>query len=287
MRNYLIFLSIALVSCFSCGGSSSTNSSYSPSSTNPERGLYINIDEVLGDTTKEQALLNFVQKNKITYLLFYGVRSVLNSSASQKEALTLLVQKAKADYGVIQIGASVGGTESAQKVIDYNSSIGNKIDVINYECEYWNSNTNEDCPTFNDYKTALTWIKNNAGTMLVEAYLTIDRSTAAEAAQIRPLLNRLLVAAYVEDPADAFNSIRSWLSNFAPTNDSFEIWPIFNVGATPTWYDDFMGNWIAEQPSIKEAMDTAEATIKSDLEASFLSENINFTGYQYYKYSLF
>lgn len=113
----------------------------------PLVGLYVNdFKDILGEEGAETDLLEFAQDNGFNYLLFYNLSYIHTHKydlTDPDEAIVLanFIQRAKEDYGIVQVGAVGEKDASFDKVEEFNSLFGDswfqKIDVLNLEFEFW------------------------------------------------------------------------------------------------------------------------------------------------------
>jgi hypothetical protein len=251
----------------SCANSQ-TQQSNDPDPTTYSRGLYVDgFDYLLGDSADEDALLSFAQHNLITSFTLYDLHNVWD----QGDDINAFIEKAKDQYGILEIGAAGENTEFFENAIAYNATHTNQFDVLNLEYEYWNND-----PTDLDvYLTKLDDMQTlaDANGLRVEAYIGWPESED-EMAQIASRVDRLLVHAYVESPNDAADYLDERLTWIANQANSPEVCVIFSVE------DEFMGPWVSSH-----SIDEAEEIVMSDLEVSGLDDIVD--GFQYFTYSLF
>jgi hypothetical protein len=111
------------------------------------KGLYINdYNTIVGNTTQENALLNWIQAKGINHVYCYDLNTICSTNAG-RSALRALNPKLR-QRGVIRIGgvggssATLIGTEASSRR-SYNSGCSlatQKFDIFNLENEFWNYN---------------------------------------------------------------------------------------------------------------------------------------------------
>lgn len=238
----------------------------------PLRGLYLDkLSSILGKAAAESSVLEYCQQNRITYLAIYAGGLLDNK-------LDLFVQKAKASYGLTQIGLIGGSTNAFNQILSYNSSHAGKAEVINLEYEYWNHSPRD----FAAFSSLLQYMRSVATPqgLMVEAY--VGWPTEVEMAGIAGLVDRLLVHMYVKDPAQAFGYGRNRLLWAGEAANQVTIWPIFSTESTNHYADmPFMGDWIAAH-----SLDAAESIFMTDYhsETDPRLAKVTLTGFQYYSY---
>ena len=110
------------------------------------RGIYIDsFDDILGNTVKEDSLLQYASDSSFNYLALYDLHTINFSNSTQVNRLASFIRKARETYGISGIGA-VGESYStfANKIAPYNSSRTNaneKFSVFNLEFEFWTASS--------------------------------------------------------------------------------------------------------------------------------------------------
>lgn len=272
---------------------------------NANRALYVdNFENILGDITAENTLLNYAQSHDIKTLLLYSLQIInINHNLTDPNTNNILADfifKAKTSYGIISIGATGENGNFFTDVIDaYNNSrteASERFDIYNLEFEYWNDDSSEPggyyCTTylepnglpcnvneaFQFYISILqkidTLANNNSHPITTEAY--VGWPTAGQADTIGANLDRLRLHAYVSDPTTAYNFSRDRLINFANGNPNLDVSTIFS--SEP----NFMKTWLENNSMISaENMFTTDWTDGS----SEWQNNINLEGFTYFTYS--
>lgn len=240
-----------------------------------QRAMYVDdFDEILGDQAKEEQLLSYAQCNNITKLLLYDLYTIHQTQdltqTTTNGTLARFIERAKLIYGITEMGATGENANFFTNVIDaYNTSRSfpfEKFDVFNLEFEFWNSSlyslggvycTDYLTPgsygcnamgAFQFYTNELNLLSTLASSSLhpvtLETYVW-SYITQAEADIIVPLVDRVLVAGYVTNPANAFvcsppsaahDALRFLGSNFS--NIGIDVSIIYS--SEPT----FMQSWL-------------------------------------------
>ena len=110
--------------------------------TPPFRGIYIDsFDNILGNTVKEDSLLQYAADSSYNYLALYDLQTINFSNSTQVNTLASFIRKAKETYGIASIGA-VGENYNTflNKIAPYNANrtnVNEKFDVFNLEFEFW------------------------------------------------------------------------------------------------------------------------------------------------------
>lgn len=234
-----------------------------------QRGLYVDgFENILGHEDLENLLLTIASENQFDYLALYGLHLV-----SMGNQLSDFIAKAKNEYQIDEIGAIGENIGFFDDVEEFNQNHAHRFDVLNLEFEYWNDPNRP----FDEYLNVLEHMRviaHNQG-LKTEAYL--GWPTQPEAQQIGPLVDRVLLHAYVQDPESAYGYTRERLEFFASNQQLVEVWPIFSVE------DNFMGPWM-ENHSFEEAEDIYLNHYYDEQEPWIAY--ITLGGFQWFKYSL-
>ncbi|MEM1323773.1 MAG: T9SS type A sorting domain-containing protein [Bacteroidota bacterium] len=243
------------------------------------RGLYVNdFKNIIGQEAREDSLLQFAYQQGVNYLLLYNLYHIDQeqfdlSNPLSAQPLAAFIEKAKARYGIVEVGA-VGETASSFIKVDlYNASHPNpqqQIDVYNIEFEFWNRQLNQNyyCPTylspygagcsneevFAFYYHELLQIKNLAQTKGKKLETYIGKPTMEQCALIGQTCDRVLVHYYrksdvYSDGASIYNYNPHRLKALAPESGQLAILPIFSNRPS------HMGEWL-ESHDMDEALET-------------------------------
>ncbi|MBP6334784.1 MAG: T9SS type A sorting domain-containing protein [Bacteroidia bacterium] len=273
------------------------NMSFSYGQSNNVRGMYVkDIDNWLGDAAAENAILAYAQGNAYTYITFYDLGSLNFNSSTTKNTLASLINRAKTQYGLLQIGAA--GENAAffsNNIIPYNNGRGaatEKFDVLNFEFEFWVSSSissmycskylspnGYSCDTAGAYKFA----KRELGTIksLASAYGLISEvylgwPNKGQMQFIASTVDRILLHAYRTNDADVYQYSKGRLIDAASGGVPVKVIPIFS--AEPA----FMGSWLNSNPITKPYQSYSNGYAA---ETGTWKQNINLQGYQWFTYS--
>ena len=264
---------------------------------NNVRGMYVkDIDNWLGNSTKETDLLTYAQGNAYTYIVFYDLGSLNFSSSSTKNALASFISRAKTQYGLLEIGAA--GENSAffsNNIIPYNngrSSSSEKFDVLNFEFEFWVSSSiagqycskyltpnGFSCDTAGAYKfakremIAMDAIANANG-LISEMYLGWPNKGQMQ--DVSNAVDRVLLHAYRPDDSDVYQYSRNRLIDIASVGHSVKVIPIFSAESA------FMGPWLATHSITRPYQTYSDKYVT---ETGSWKQNINLQGYHWFTYS--
>lgn len=269
---------------------------FSSAQTNSVRGFYLpNTPTWIGNATTETAILNYASGNAYNYITLYGLGSFDWSSTTKKNQLADFIRRAKTNYGITQIGAA-GEVYSffSNYIIPFNnarSSANEKIDVLNYEFEWWVSSSVTGlycskylipsgcaCDTIGAWNYSWPQFKMidslaAANGLTSEYYFGWPSSGRMQAISSRA--DRILLHAYRTSDADIYQYSRSRLIDAASNNQSIKILPIFS--AEPS----FMGTWLNSNPITKPYQTYATAFTN---ETGTFKQHINLQGYQWFNY---
>jgi hypothetical protein len=238
-----------------------------------ERGMYVShLATFLGNAAAENSILEYAWQNDVTYLAFY-----LGSATSLLDhRLDRLIQRARAYFGIREIGFVGGSAIDFDNFIAFNDSHAGKADVLNLEYEYWNNDPRD----FGTYRSRLEYMRQLAGPrgLKVESY--VGWPTSAEMLELSGLVNRLLVHHYVSDPEAAWEYGRERVLSAGDAPDHLTIWPIFSAESTAKYVDSpFMGDWLAAH-SLAEAEEIVLNNYAAD--ADVRRNNVGLLGFQYF-----
>ncbi len=261
------------------------------------RGMYVkNINNWLGDVTAENAILTYAQGNAYTYITFYDLGSLNFSSSTTKNALASFINRAKTQYGLLEMGAA-GETASffSNNIIPYNngrSLASEKFDVLNFEFEFWVSSSVSSlycskylspngfsCDTAGAYKfakremLAMAAIASANG-LISEMYL--GWPTKGQIQDVANAMDRILLHAYRPTDADVYQYSKNRLIDAASVGHSVKIIPLFSAESA------FMGPWLNSHP-LTQAYQTYASYYTA--ETGSWKQNINLQGYHWFTYT--
>lgn len=112
------------------------------------KGLYVDdFKNIIGNSVKEDALLNYAKSNDFNYLILYNTSAIhrelypLDKTAGQ-EIWKHFIHLAKTKFNIQKIGVVGEKAASFFPAYEYNQSVKNnpleRIDVFNLEFEFWN-----------------------------------------------------------------------------------------------------------------------------------------------------
>ncbi len=122
------------------------------SSKTPVRGLYVSASNtIVGNTAKENQLLQFAVAHNFNYLMLYGVRTLLVTPSNpanpqyaiNRQALGSFIRKAHEFYG-LEVGVNVSSANAAMPILEFldwpliQFDPLMRYDALHYESEYWN-----------------------------------------------------------------------------------------------------------------------------------------------------
>lgn len=210
-----------------------------PTATQEFRGLWVTQFKttVLGNSSAEDALIAYAVTNDLNYLICTNMFQILTASCgsftSDMVALQNFIGKAHV-AGIDYVSGNVGSLASAEKIQAYNNcaSVTNaqKLDMITYECEFYNSLTNGSCPSYDSYISQLTAIKAICAAtsssvygrnLVCEAYiggegstgLVLTNSTEPQMEEIASVADHILLTYYRSLPSNSGGNFFNWTIN--------------------------------------------------------------------------
>lgn len=257
------------------------------------RGMYVSLQathigqyalpevkqNILGNPAKELALMKTLVGHNITSISIYDLNSIFANG--MQEQLSNFIQ-----YGILnginRINAVIGGTNQITQVLAYNSKYSiNKFTGLLSEFEFWNG-----LGTLAEFCSLLTSMKKTG--LPVGAYLGwLNRQPQMTenqvAAQIAPLIDRLYLHCYVQDPHTAFQYAKTRVNAFLSVNKALEFVPMYSVeGPSYSAGSDLgMGPWL-----IQNSMTLAEDLFRTPYQAAYPYSYLTLKGFQYFEYGL-
>ena len=216
-------------------------------------GLYAKgntAETILGNTVKENTLLKYARDNGFNYLICYELQQIIPNPTLTTQLATF-IKKAKTQYGIQQIGASLGEASQGNLVINYNKthSYEERIDVLNLESEFWQVASANRAAAFNEVMNTMTTFKSLALNNNMETEIYIGQITPEEGIRIGNTVDRVLVHFYRTTDVGIINYITERLQYLAGANKKVRVAPIFsNEGPTNNQDIPFMGTWLESHP---------------------------------------
>ena len=259
-RNYYLLFKISILTYFLLqalsGIAQTATSTTLANSCYAINGLYAgslysggDANQILGNTAKENQLLQFIRDNGFNYLLCYETQSILpNSGLTTKFAA--FIKKARTQYGLQQVAAVIGTTSQADLVVSYNDkhTADERIDVLNLEDEFWNASDhdaalNDDVNTLN-YFASVGHPKN----IEVEVYVG-NFDNQAQATKLANAVDRILVHFYRDTDVDIIDYNSGRLVMIGNAGKKVKIAPIFSSEGSTNYVDQpFLGDWLFTHP---------------------------------------
>jgi len=142
------------------------------------KGMYVDdVGDIIGNTTKENNLLDYAADKGINAFAFYGLKNVISSSSNYAKVRSFLSKCTQYGittriYVIVHYPGSVNGNDTTY-IKNFNHSCiysSQKITGINMEWEWWNGAT-----TWTTYKNTLkafyNWSKRMSPELTNEVYL--------------------------------------------------------------------------------------------------------------------
>ncbi|HRI69190.1 MAG TPA: hypothetical protein PK156_33395 [Polyangium sp.] len=238
--------------------------------------------EILGDPTKEDAVLAFLKKERIESLSLYDLYKILGD-ATREPALLSFITRARQN-GVLEVNAIGDTTYAAWDAIATTQAASKPFDGLVTEIEFWNGSA-----TFQEFTDTLKYVRslNIPGRTGGEATLGVYTGwpDATQIEGMLPLIDRLYVHVYVKSPDLAYGYGKDRFQLIANANQKLgtnvDVRPIFSAEgvAWSAGSEHFMGDWLSTG-----SLDEAEAQLLGAWEAVPPIGPVKETGFQYYDY---
>jgi hypothetical protein len=211
------------------------------------RGLYVDgFNSILGDTSKENSLLNWCVSNNFNALSLYNLNQIMGSPTSVAQ-LAQFIEKTRITFGINQIAAVRGTSANFIQNAQYDSSqtdLNERFSVYNLENEWWNNGPSCDFSCYTSIlQTMETTAKNETPPMTTEAYIgwfeNPDGQELNQANTLVSFLDRIMVHDYQKAPQISYMSSRlSFLGQAAQSqNRIMDVIVIFS--AEPAYMGDY------------------------------------------------
>ncbi len=260
------------------------------------RGMYIdNFNLILGNTNKEDSLLQYAQDSSFNYLALYSLHTLNLNNTTTANSLGSFIYKARVSYGITYVGAVCETYNSFQnKITPYNlgrSDDNEKFNVFNLEFEFWTSSSvnpggyyctqylqsaNCNCDTsggFKYYISELHKIDSLAATQNIISETYLGWFNQGQAQQIHSNVDRILLHAYRTGTSSLYSYSSTRLQYLASSNTMVDVAPIFS--AEPS----FMGPWL-DSHSQADAYNQYKTDFDND--NSSWKQYINLLGHQWF-----
>ncbi len=260
------------------------------------RGIYIDdFSQILGNSQKEDSLLQYAQDSSFNYLALYDIHTFNFNNTVVADRMADFIKRARDNYGVTYVGA-VGESFSTfqNDVGPYNMSRSDdheKFNVFNLEFEFWTTSSvnpggyyctqylqpnNCTCDTSGGFKffiQQMHLIDSLAQVQQVLSETYLGWFNQGQASQIQQNVDRVLLHAYRTGTSSLFSYSKTRMQYLASNNSPVEIAPIFS--AEP----DFMGPWL-ETHGQGEAYDQYIADFNND--NSSWKQYVTILGYHWF-----
>jgi hypothetical protein len=287
---YSLHLILLVVVMMLRGYTLQTTSTISPPVTIAYRGLYVDgFKSILGNTSKEDLLLNWSASNNFNALSLYDLNQIMGRPARVAQ-LAQFIRKARVTFGIDKIAAVRGTSANFIQNAQYDSSrtdLNERFSVYNLENEWWNNGPtcNFSCYT-SILQTMETSAKNVTPSMTTEAYIgwfkNPDGQELNQANTLVNFLDRIMVHDYQKSPQLSYMTSRLSFLGQAAKNQSRIMDAIVIFSAEPDFMYDYF-NVTSQNHSFEDAY----VNILNQFNAtSFDSkDHIRIIGYQIFDYS--
>lgn len=270
-----------------------------------ERTLYVdNFNNILGNSSQEDKLLLFAQKNNFKILILYELNKVNKrislSDPRNNNILAEFIYKAKQKYQIKKIGASGESADFFVQFIDvYNKSrqkSTEKFDIYNLEYEYWSNNAsnidgyycvnyleenNIPCGREGSFKFFIDNLKqlknlSKGKTHKVEVDAYVGYYTQSEISEISKYCDRLVIQAIGKDPKICFAFARKSLDYIFTLNNKIKTTILFSTTMQN------LGYWLKF-----DSIDKGENLFFNEMNKrnNNLKKRLNLEGFTYHTYS--
>jgi len=238
---------------------------------------------ILGDATKQAAVITFINTQNITKVALYDLPTILADTTLSANLKTFMAtMRTNGVQEIIAIGTNY--EPLWQKILTFHNT-QSEFDALLTEIEYWNG----EC-TFTafvaalKYARGLAWKNTKAGKPpTLSSY--VGWINQSEADGMVPYLDHLYVHAYVKNAPTAFGYEQARLGYINNSNGrlgkNVTVFPIFSAeGVTYNDGGNFMGEWLQTNciPAAEKLFDT-----------SFQAESyahLTLQGHMYFEYWL-
>lgn len=274
------------------------------------KGFYVNdFKNIIGDEVAENELLTFAQSEGFNYLLLYNLHHIHTQMFDITDPLTALplsqfIEKAKTQYGIIEVGGVGEKFASFDKMKLYNathaSNANQLIDVFHLEFEFWNSNFVENyyCDTyledwgyactktgaFEFYLEQLIQLNTLAENINIKSETYVGNPTNSQCQSIGQNVQRALIHYYRKsDVYNNGNSIYNYkkyrLPQLAPSTGVLDVLPVFSSRSY------HMGPWLLNHPEEQAIGTWLYGQNGFEEDTGSWKDHVNVVGYQWYRYS--
>jgi hypothetical protein len=260
------------------------------------RGMYINnFDAILGNTVKEDSLLQYASDSSFNYLALYDLSSFNLSNQATATTAANFIRKAREHYGIQYIGAVCESySEFQNKIAPFNQNRSDdleKFNVFNLEFEFWTTSSvnpggyycnqylqpnNCSCDTSGGFKFYIDQMHKIDSLAMVQGVLSetyLGWFNQGQAQQIQHNVDRILLHAYRTNNSSLYSYSKTRLSYLASNNSTTDIAPIFS--SEPI----FMNNWLDGHSQL-DAYNQYSNDFNADNPA--WKQYINVLGYQWF-----
>lgn len=285
-----------------------------------QRGMYVSMwtDEImrptenpefihiLGDTAKENKLLEFIDTNHIDALTIYNLGTIFDTKG-MSEMLSDFIVRAKG-HGVKEIIATGNSKMGFDIFADFNKRYPGRFDGMITELEFWNEKTPaKRDSTFNELVDLLKYMKGlglqnviSGKNLKIATYFGVlnrlENLNATEVAEsILSNTDRIYQHCYgagdetsTHDPIDAYrdckNKMAVWMPTRAKMGVSTEITPIFSAEGKDMYHIHGLPNEYYSGPFLlRNSVDAFEAGVRSEMAKDFDPALVR--GNQWFQYS--
>lgn len=253
------------------------------------RGIYVDgFDAILGNSSREDSLLNWCVSNNVNAISLYNLNVVMGDE--RYPDLARFIRKARVTHGISQVAAVRGSSANFTQTAGYDASrvdLNERFTAYNLENEWWNNGPSCD---FSCYSSILQTMSNKARKasplITTEAYIGwFHNPSGQDLQQAKTLvrwLDRILVHDYRTYPQFGYMQSRlSYLGKAAQSqNRVIDVIVLFS--AEP----EFMQDYFSVTGQNHSFADAYGDIVNQFNVATFAGKNnVRLIGYQIFDYS--
>jgi hypothetical protein len=259
----------------------------------PDAALYVNdFSTILGNTNKEDSLLNWCLAQGFTQINLYNIGTILGSGTTKTQLDNFVGKAHGVTYG-IAVGFIAAGSTTANNIDTYCTNYTNKPDYIVSEYEFWNGANS--FATFSSLVSAMTTVYNNTspavGRGLYVSQFVDAAAVSGTATIVQSLINNSETIFLVNYSNNAYNlsgTLTNKLQAIANEANGLskvaDIVILFNVNTGSS--DPNIYNYFSTSGSNHPFVDAYNNLINDYNNSAITNKaSLNIKGYAIYRYS--
>jgi hypothetical protein len=268
--------------------------------TAPRRGMYVSLyatnigalwfnngdpklvqfENILGNTAKEEEVLDFFKKFHINAFSSYDLHKIL-PFAGLSTSLRSFIARARA-VGVEKVEAVVAINSDFDNVLAYQTgcaSDAERFDGSVMEVEFWHTHNTSLVTVPLTYGRGLGLMGRGGATFYYGVY--VGWVNATEIGAIAPLTDYMFPHCYMTDYTLCFDYNKVRITDLIATGQPTKVIAIPSAeGTAYTGGSPFLGDWLGAKNSVIDI----EAPYRTKYNAFFPAESARFSGFQWYEY---